>query len=104
MSFFSRLFGADNTPSLSEVLSSNAIVVDVRTPSEYRGGHVAGSKNIPLDTLESALHTLPTDRPVVFCCASGARSGAATKLAVGRGLQAINGGPWTNVQQHIQRG
>lgn len=88
--------GADN---VAEVLAGNHIVIDVRTPQEYAGGHVKGSKNIPLQQLQSRLHELPKDTPIVFCCASGARSGSATSMAQSAGRTAVNGGPWGNVQR-----
>jgi len=80
-----------------QAISRRAVIVDVRTRSEYRGRHVAGSRNIPLDELEGVIDSLPKDRPVIFCCASGARSGAAARLARARGIEAFNGGSWGDV-------
>jgi rhodanese-related sulfurtransferase len=58
---------------------------------------VAGSKNVPLDELDGVIDSLPKDRPVIFCCVSGVRSGAAARLAKARGVDALNGGSWGNV-------
>ncbi len=56
-------------------------VVDVRTPSEFRSGHVPGSVNLPLDTLQgAALQQLKTEAahaPLVLTCASGVRAATA---------------------------
>ncbi|MCO6466368.1 MAG: rhodanese-like domain-containing protein [Bradyrhizobiaceae bacterium] len=101
MGIFSKLFGA-GSGSLADVLKQDVAIIDVRSPMEYSNGHVKGSTNIPLDQLQSSLTQLPTDKTIVFCCASGARSGVATKLAASKGLQAINGGAWTNVFQHMK--
>jgi rhodanese-related sulfurtransferase len=49
-------------------------VVDVRTVSEYRAGHIAGSLNVPMDEIESRLEDIPTEKPVVVVCQSGQRS------------------------------
>ncbi|MCB2226043.1 MAG: hypothetical protein KQH53_05135 [Desulfarculaceae bacterium] len=52
-------------------------LVDVRDPHEYKAGHFKGSVNIPTDNLEKKLGSLPADKPVVFICSTGARSGEA---------------------------
>lgn len=53
------------------------MVVDVRDPAEYAQGHMKTAVNIPVDTLEKTVATLPVDKPVVFVCATGSRSGEA---------------------------
>jgi rhodanese-related sulfurtransferase len=40
-------------------------VIDVRSPDEYRAGHLPGALNIPADQLQEHLADVPTDRPVV---------------------------------------
>lgn len=73
------------------------VVVDVRTPGEYMGGHVAGSKNIPLDEVPGQLNYFKGLNKVVLCCASGNRSGHATQFLKQQGIDCVNGGAWTNV-------
>lgn len=93
--------GGGGNEALAEAINNNATIIDVRSVMEYRGGHVAGSKNIPLNELGPALKKLPKDQTIVFCCASGARSGAATDMARAAGLTAHNGGPWTKVNRLV---
>jgi rhodanese-related sulfurtransferase len=50
-------------------------LVDVRDPDEFAAGHFQTAVNIPVDTLESKISDLPADKPVVFVCSTGARSG-----------------------------
>jgi len=50
-------------------------LVDVRDGDEYALGHFKTAVNIPVDQLEKQLDSLPKDKPVVFVCATGARSG-----------------------------
>lgn len=73
-------------------------VVDVRTPGEYMGGHVAGSINIPLNEIAERLEELKQlPQPLVLCCASGNRSGQATSFLKNNGIECSNGGSWLNV-------
>jgi rhodanese-related sulfurtransferase len=50
-------------------------LVDVRDPDEFAAGHFQTAVNIPVDQLESKINTLPADKPIVFVCSTGARSG-----------------------------
>ncbi len=54
------------------------VVLDVRTPDEYTGGHVPGALHIPVDQIERRWSEVPKDAPnVVVHCAAGARSASA---------------------------
>ena len=48
---------------------------DVRDPDEYAAGHFKTAVNIPVDKLEAKINSLPADKPIVFVCSTGARSG-----------------------------
>ena len=96
-----NLMGGGSSEGIGEALRAGATIVDVRSPMEFRGGHVAGSKNIPLPEVEGWLAKQPKSASFVFCCASGGRSGSATSLATSKGYTAINGGPWTSVNRAV---
>lgn len=51
------------------------LLIDVRDPSEYEAGHFKTAVNIPTDALEAKIPTLASDKPIVFVCSTGARSG-----------------------------
>lgn len=55
-------------------------LVDVREPSEWASARIPGALHRPLSTLHDHAAALPTDKPVVFYCLSGARSGQAIAL------------------------
>jgi rhodanese-related sulfurtransferase len=64
-----------------------AVLVDVRTPEEFRGGHLEGARLVPLDQLESlAARALP-DRaaPLLVYCRSGNRSNFAVNILKNQG-------------------
>lgn len=89
---------------VKEALQNNALIVDVRTAVEYQGASLSESQNIPLDRLSTQLNRLYAHgKPVVFCCASGMRSGMATRMARAKGLEAYNGGSWIQVKDWLQQ-
>ncbi|CAM5489346.1 rhodanese-like domain-containing protein [Streptomyces viridochromogenes] len=73
------------------------IVIDVRTPGEYAGGHLPGALNIPLDQIQRALPDIrhAADRgDILVVCASGARSENAGRILAEHGVTAatLSGG------------
>ena len=76
-------------------------IVDVRTPEEFMGGHVAGSVNIPLQELPKRVEEIQhLKKPLVLCCASGGRSGQANIYLVQKGIECYNGGSWLDVNYY----
>lgn len=57
------------------------LLVDVRDAAELSNGTFRGALNIPINALEKRLDALPTDKPVVFFCGTGGRSGEAYDMA-----------------------
>ncbi len=61
-----------------QILSENPeriLMIDVRDSNEYAKGTLKTAVNIPVDDLEKKIPTLPADKPIVFVCGTGARSG-----------------------------
>jgi len=86
-----------------ELISQGAVIVDVRTPGEFKSGHIKGSKNIPLNTIPNkALDIKKWNKKVVLCCASGMRSGQAKTILKNHGIEAHNGGGWSSLQYKIK--
>ena len=52
-------------------------LIDVREPYEWDAGRIAGARHVELERLASKAPTIGRDRPVVFYCRLGARSGMA---------------------------
>lgn len=80
--------------------SEKTTIVDVRTPGEFIGGHVAGSINIPLSEVPARLDEFRKMENIVLCCASGGRSGQVTMFLQQNGINCVNGGGWTNVNYY----
>ena len=76
-------------------------IVDLRTTSEFMGGNVAGSINIPLQEIQHRMDELKyLKQPLVLCCASGVRSGQATQYLMQQGIECLNGGSWLDVNYY----
>ena len=93
---FGKLFGKSAQTEIPE----NAVLVDVRSPSEYANGHARGAENWPLDQLSSivASKSAIKDQDLVVYCASGARSGVAHSLLSRAGFTKVtNAGGLANV-------
>ena len=70
---------------------SDYILLDVRTPQEYRDGFISGSKNIPLGTIDKVDSVVENKDTVLFVyCYSGARSRQATSMLQGMGYTNVN--------------
>ncbi len=93
MGILDALFGSGTR--CKELLEDGAVIIDVRSPGESQSGHAKGSRNIPLDRLEQQIETIKHyKKPVVLCCASGARSGRAAGILKNHGVECCNAGSW----------
>lgn len=95
---FGLLTGKDK--KIRKYLEEGAAIIDVRSPTEYEGGHLRNSKNIPLDNLPKHIGQLDKTKPIITCCASGMRSGSAKRMLKANGFKVMNGGGWMNLQKY----
>ncbi|AMK09810.1 rhodanese-like domain-containing protein [Pseudodesulfovibrio indicus] len=75
--------GAVDTEWFLATIKSNPdsiLLIDVRDPEEYAAGHFPSAVNMTVDMIEKQAAEIPTDKPIVFSCASGARAGEAFYL------------------------
>ncbi len=88
--------------SIKEFVDKGAVIIDVRTPGEFQGGHIKGAKNIPLNTLGNQIESIKKmNKPVIACCASGMRSAQATSILKNNGIDAMNGGGWSSLENKL---
>lgn len=82
MGFLDFLRGADVNQGVAEYHKTpGAILLDVRTPQEYREGHIPGSNNVPLHALEQITSiAADKDTPLFVYCHSGSRSRQAVSV------------------------
>lgn len=97
-----KLLGIGPKVDLKELMLSGAQIIDVRTKGEYQGGHIIGSLNIPLQSLQTNISKIKKDKPVITCCASGMRSATAKSILKSVGFTEVyNGGGWMSLQNKI---
>lgn len=95
MEFLRKILGMDlpqidsNTYKADYFQQRNHMLIDVRTPAEYKSGHIGGAKNIPLNTLANKMKNIPKDKPVVIVCQTGSRSASATRQLMAAGYDNV---------------
>ncbi|MGN1013926.1 MAG: rhodanese-like domain-containing protein [Butyricicoccus sp.] len=79
MGFFDSLKSPDISRGVEAFQDTpDAVLLDVRTPEEYQEGHIPGSRNVPLQSLDKVTSVVKNqDTPVFVYCYSGARSSQA---------------------------
>lgn len=95
MDFLRQIFGLGNMPQIDiesyikDYEKSNHILIDVRSPNEFKAGHLPKAKNIPLGDLNNKLESIPKDKPVILVCWSGSRSASATRSLLKAGYENV---------------
>ncbi|HEY7362798.1 MAG TPA: MBL fold metallo-hydrolase [Methylomirabilota bacterium] len=95
--------------TLAEQLASGdpPAVVDVRTETEWKGGRISGSLNVPLNHLRARARELPRNETIVVYCQTGYRSSIATSILEQEGFVRVVdlvGGFAAWEQQGVPRG
>ena len=101
MGLLDSLFG-NKSNKIKDFQSRGAIILDVRTKGEFSQGAIPGSKNIPLQVINTEINALKKlNKPIITCCASGMRSGSAASILKAQGIEAINGGGWYSLSKKL---
>jgi len=86
---------ADKNANIPDLLANGGILIDVRTPGEFAGGHIKGALNIPVSSISTGIQKTAKDKSaaIIVYCHSGARSGSAKKnLAKAGYTNVVNAG------------
>lgn len=82
---------AENTVTPREVYeqreSEDVVIIDVRTPAEFRTERIKEAQNKPLDQIQQWVKELPKDKKVYLVCRSGNRSAQAQRIAQQAGYE-----------------
>jgi hydroxyacylglutathione hydrolase len=98
-----------STAELKQRIANNGIVVvDVRSPGEWRNGHIANAKNIPAGEIQRRATELPREKPIHVICGSGYRSSLTTSILRREGFPDVTnvmGGmtSWTKAGLQVEK-
>jgi phage shock protein E len=97
-----KLFGLGPKVDYASLVKHGAVILDVRSPGEYKQGHIKGSLNAPLNDLSRHISKIKKETTVITCCASGMRSASAKSILKSNGFTKVhNGGGWSSLQNKI---
>jgi phage shock protein E len=102
---FLRRSGQIPAEDAEAYLKNGALVVDVRTPPEYYGGHIPGAINLPLDEIETTLPRRLSNKsqPILLHCQAGTRSAVAKRKLTALGYtQVFNLGSYTRASRLVK--
>ncbi len=77
------------TDIAAQVANGEVNVLDVRNQTEWDEGHIPGAVHIMLGTLPNRLQEVPTDKPLLVQCRSGARSAIACSILQAAGIKQV---------------
>jgi phage shock protein E len=89
------------------VFNPDNVVIDVRSPEEYKAGHIKNAKNIPVDKIIKDIKTAVPDKEetIVLYCRSGRRSEIAEKTLKEMGYKnVINAGRYEALKAQEDKG
>ena len=98
MRLFSNMFESKNytninNEQLQNIIKSNknTLILDVRSPGEFRSGHIPNAKNIPVQELSSQIDDLDAYKndDIIVYCASGVRSSTAVIILNDSGFNKV---------------
>ncbi len=89
---------------LENKIANGAVILDVRTETEYEMGHVIGSINISLGTIRERYVELDTSKTYITCCSHGLRSLKVESILKDKGYKNVyNGGTWSDLEEMINQ-
>lgn len=98
------LLGIGPKTNIGELIANGALIIDVRTKSEFSSGHAKGAINVPLDQLGVYIKRLKNkEDAIITCCASGMRSASAKVFLKGQGYKNVfNAGSWLTLNKYCK--
>jgi len=95
---------ATTDKGLEHLIANGAVILDVRTESEFATGHIKGSINISLGTIRERYVELDKKKTYITCCSHGLRSVKVESLLKERGFKHVyNGGAWSDLEPMVDR-
>ncbi len=96
------LFKSKRKEKIARYLKDGATLLDVRSAGEFNSDHIAGSVNIPVQTLGNHIAKLDKEKPVITYCAMGGRSTMAAVKLRSMGFKVVDAGGIGSVRKAIK--
>ncbi len=86
----------------TQLISDDYLIIDVRTPDEYKSGYIENAINIEWQDIETISSNIPKDEKIYLYCRSGNRSGKAEEILKRIGyINTINIGGLIDASNHL---
>jgi phage shock protein E len=91
---FTNVCAEPKNTEIKNLISKGALIIDVRSKTEFDEGHYNGAKLIPYNEILSRISELgDKNKPIILYCRSGRRSGIAKDTLIKAGFtNVINAG------------
>ena len=100
---FRKLLGLP-VADIDHLLEEGASILDVRTATEFKRGHIPGALNIPYEEVGKRIREIKKlQQPVITCCRRGWRSDIASRALRKLGLEVYHGGKWNKLAQRMEK-
>ncbi len=86
------------TNNIKQFIDDNAVIIDVRSESEFNSGNLRGSVNVPLKDLMYRVNEFEKEKKYITVCTVGMRAESAKKFFEKKGYQVVNGGRWSTLK------
>lgn len=86
------------TNNIKQFIDDNAVIIDVRSESEFNSGNLRGSVNVPLKDLMYRVNEFEKEKKYITVCTFGIRAESAKKFFEKKGYQVVNGGRWSTLK------
>lgn len=88
---FKKKFESITVEAARELQKQGTLLFDVRETGEFKSGHAAGARSLPLSALRTRFEReLPKERDLLIICQSGARSAQACNFLSSQGYKVTN--------------
>ncbi|MGD9158048.1 MAG: rhodanese-like domain-containing protein [Desulfobacteraceae bacterium] len=101
LSFFVAVCGQVDANEYEKIFSSENVMIDVRTPTEYNKGHLKKAVNLPYNKIAAGIKNIAPDKDqtIVVYCHSGKRANFAAKKLKNMGYtNVINAGKYKDLK------
>ena len=98
ISIYRSFKNLNKTNNIKKFIDNDAVIIDVRSESEFNSGNLEGSVNVPLKDLMYRVNEFKKDKKYITVCTVGMRAESAKKFFKKRGYQVVNGGRWSDLK------